>query len=249
MGFVPRNAPVLLTVSLLVSVVVAACNNQGRADAPAAVTSQPAVAQATAPANLPPVVNEQQKGVGSKRGVARTRVNACSLIKSDELLAVQGETPTDAKLTESTEGSIATGHCIYILPTYSKSLSLSLTQRDASQGEGIKLKDFWEERFRAFEEEEKGGKKQDQSEREREREKKRARRESAEREREGEEEAQPVRVTGIGEEAFWVGNRMLGALYVFSNNSMLRLSLGGPEDEATKISKLKVLARKAIKRL
>lgn len=42
---------------------------------------------------------------------------------------------------------------------------------------------------------------------------------------------------------------MLGALYVFSKNSILRLSLGGPEDEETKIKKLKALAQNAINRL
>ena len=175
----------------------------------------------------------QKKGRGQASAAARTRVNACSLIKSEELLAVQGEATRETKLSESANGSLATGQCLYILPTYSKSLSLSLTQRDASKGEGVKLREWWEEKFHAFEEEEKGGKSK----------------ERGAREKEAEGESRPLRVEGIGEEAFWIGNRMLGSLYVLSKNSVLRLSLGGPDDEPTKISKLKTLAQKAIKRL
>jgi hypothetical protein len=165
---------------------------------------------------------------------AKTRVDACSLIKSEELLAVQGEATKETRPSENANGSLATGQCLYILPTYSKSLSLSLTQRDASKGQGVKLKELWEEKFRAFEEEEEKGSKSKEKN-------------SGEKEEKG--ESRPVRIEGVGEEAFWVGNRMLGALYVLSKNSILRLSLGGPEDDAAKISKLKMLARKAIKRL
>jgi hypothetical protein len=216
------------------------------------------VARATAGDRQSIAQNERQKSAGTTGATAKTRVDACSLLKSDELLAIQGEAIRETKLSESASGSLATQQCLYILQTYSKSLSLSLTQRDSSKGEGVKLKEFWEEKFRAFEEEEereKGGNKGERSakEAEREREKKRdaARGESSrqDKERDEEEESKPVRVPGVGEEAFWVGNRMLGALYVFSKNSILRLSLGGPEDEAAKIIKLKALAQKAIKRL
>jgi len=71
--------------------------------------------------------------------------------------------------------------------------------------------------------------------------------------REGDEEEKdkspPQRVRGLGEEAFWVGDPRLGGLYVLRKNAMLRLAVGGPEDVAGKLRKLKPLARKALSRL
>src|SRR3954469_14390338 len=69
------------------------------------------------------------------------------------------------------------------------------------------------------------------------------------REREEEERSPPERVGGLGEEAFWVGSPRLGGLYVLRKNAMLRLAVGGPEDVAAKLRKLKRLARKALPRL
>jgi len=75
--------------------------------------------------------------------------------------------------------------------------------------------------------------------------------EGSKREREEEEKEQPPpqRVRGLGEEAFWVGDPRLGGLYVLRKNAMLRLAVGGPEDVAGKLRKLKPLARKALSRL
>jgi len=54
---------------------------------------------------------------------------------------------------------------------------------------------------------------------------------------------------GVGEEAFWVGNRIMGALYVLKGNAFLRISVGGEKDESVRITKTKTLAQKALKRL
>jgi hypothetical protein len=76
-------------------------------------------------------------------------------------------------------------------------------------------------------------------------------REGGKRERGEEEKAMPPpeRVRGIGEEAFWVGDPRLGGLYVLRKDAMLRLAVGGPEDVAGKLRKLKPLARKALSRM
>jgi len=70
-----------------------------------------------------------------------------------------------------------------------------------------------------------------------------------ERDEEEKEKAPPEPVRGLGEEAFWVGDPRLGGLYVLRKNAMLRLAVGGPEDVAGKLRKLKPLARKALSRL
>ena len=59
----------------------------------------------------------------------------------------------------------------------------------------------------------------------------------------------PRAIPAVGDEAFWVGDNKTGALYVLKNNSYLRISIGGPDDEAVKTKKLKALAQNALKRL
>ena len=68
----------------------------------------------------------------------------------------------------------------------------------------------------------------------------------------GEEEEKknpPKKVEGVGDEAYWSGNRFGGALYVLKRNVILRISVGGPEDQETKIAKSKAIAKKAISHL
>ena len=53
----------------------------------------------------------------------------------------------------------------------------------------------------------------------------------------------------FGDEAFWTGNPLVGALYVLKDDSYLRISIGGAEEASVKIQKTKALAQKALKRL
>jgi hypothetical protein len=59
----------------------------------------------------------------------------------------------------------------------------------------------------------------------------------------------PRAIPAVGDEAFWVGDNKTGALYVLKNNSYLRISIGGPDDESIKTKKLKALAQNALRRL
>jgi hypothetical protein len=59
----------------------------------------------------------------------------------------------------------------------------------------------------------------------------------------------PLRVRGVGDEAFWVGSPVAGSLYVLKGNAMLRVSAGGPGTESEKIARSKRLAAKALRRL
>ncbi len=68
-------------------------------------------------------------------------------------------------------------------------------------------------------------------------------------ESEREEHGRPRPLPGIGDEAFWVGSRMSGALYVLRGDSYFRLSLGGPESETVKIDKARRLASELLLRL
>jgi hypothetical protein len=61
--------------------------------------------------------------------------------------------------------------------------------------------------------------------------------------------AKPRRVSGIGDEAFWDGSTLGGGLFVLKGDAYFRLSVGGPDNEAVKIEKLKKLARRVLTRL
>ncbi len=59
----------------------------------------------------------------------------------------------------------------------------------------------------------------------------------------------PKLVSGVGEEAYWVGNNKIGVLYVLKNNRIFRISIGGAEEGDVKLAKSKTLAESAVKRL
>jgi hypothetical protein len=122
-------------------------------------------------------------------------------------------------------------------------VSLQVTRSNNVKDNQSGVREFWNHTFHKKETEDK------------EAEKERGKGEEAEKERgrgeEGEEEegAPPKSVPGIGDEAFWAGGRVAGALYVLKGNAFIRISIGGSGDEAAKIEKLKALSRKALARL
>lgn len=59
----------------------------------------------------------------------------------------------------------------------------------------------------------------------------------------------PKPVPHVGDGAYWAGNNKSGALYVFKNDQLVRISIGGADDEATKVQKTKTLAEKVLQRL
>jgi len=59
----------------------------------------------------------------------------------------------------------------------------------------------------------------------------------------------PRPVPDLGDEAFWVGDRVTGALYVLRGDAFLRLSIGGVTDEAVRIKRARTLAENALPRL
>lgn len=116
------------------------------------------------------------------------------------------------------------------------SVSLTVFQSDANAPADA-AREYWNERFERFEVE-KGEKENDGKE-------------PRERGKEGEEEkaSPPKKIEGIGEKAFWSGNRVGGALYVLKNDFIVRVSVGGPDDEKAKTEKSKALSAKVLSRL
>jgi hypothetical protein len=176
---------------------------------------------------------------------------ACPLLSAADIQAVQGEAVADMQGSERTSDALATSQCFYRLPTFSKSVSLEV-MRAANAGDSRAAEEFWERRFgsgREEEEREMAAERKMETERG---DRKGERKEEAEREeREGEEKesAGPKPVPGLGDEAFWSGNQLNSSLYVRKNNVIVRLSIGGPEEQAEKIKKAAALAEHVLSRL
>ena len=65
---------------------------------------------------------------------------ACDLLKAEEIAAVQRQAPSETKSSTRQEGLLQISDCVFVLPTFNKSLSLELTQ-----GEGARRR--WREIF------------------------------------------------------------------------------------------------------
>ncbi|HEV8369336.1 MAG TPA: hypothetical protein VGQ39_15380 [Pyrinomonadaceae bacterium] len=179
----------------------------------------------------PATQSSPQKTVMADSPGVKPKIDACAMLTSKDIESIQGEPVKETKLSGTSVSGFNISQCFFTLPTFMKSISLSVTQR----GDGLDARDpreFWKDTFHREKDLNKG----------REREK----------QREGEEEeksAPPKKITGIGEEAFWTASRVAGALYVLKGHSYVRVSVGGPGDEKSKIRKSKTLAQKVIDRL
>ena len=106
---------------------------------------------------------------------------------------------------------------------------MRVTQRDADAPGKRRTKDFWRETFGQSSGEE---------------------REHDRDARENEEERQitpPQKVDGIGDEPYW--SAAGSALYVLKKDVIIRISIGGMDNEETKIKKLTTLVNKALQHL
>jgi len=166
------------------------------------------------------------------------KLDPCSLLTADEVKAVQGEAFKETKASEGSDNGMVVSQCFFSLPTFANSVNLAVMQK----GEGSGARDpreFFEKTF--------AGRAESETEKERE---KRERKSAAKgREEEEKEGSAAQKVEGVGDEAFWTGNRVGGALYVLKHDAYIRVSIGGAGDQKTKIEKSKALARLALKRI
>lgn len=182
----------------------------------------------------------------------------CALLSSEELKEVQGESPADAQGSEHATGALSMSQCFFRLPTFAKSVNLEVV-RAAAGADAVALKDYWRKRFHAEAVEARERERELKEERERVREEELERERAAGQVREGgheeeeendeEEDSRPLRVRGLGEEAYLTGNRRTSTLYVLKGDVVLRLSVSGAEERADKQKRAAALAAKALKRL
>jgi hypothetical protein len=238
----------LLALSLcaLASIVAAGCAKSApdaNSNAASSSTStngaaQPASATGQASANAP--VPPAAPGVAANNSTSQgaKQIDACALLTSDDIKAVQGEAVKDTKASAHNDAPLNVSQCFFTTTTFNKSVSLEVTS-GASGGRGAR--EFWDKQFaRAREEAGHEGKK---SEREKKKAEPRAGGE------EDEEGSLPVPVKGVGDEAYWAASNVNGTLYARKGDAFVRVSIGGTDNEATRLSKVKTLAQKALARL
>jgi hypothetical protein len=211
-----------LLLVVLVVTVTGCKQSQNSSNTNTAAGTSPMAGSATAP---PSDSSNQLPGANAEKA----QTDACALLNAEEVKAVQGEVIRETKLSARSDGGFNISQCFFTLPTFTNSISLSVTAR-SSGNPARDPKEFWEETFHRDEEMKREG-------------------EREEREGEEEDEAKPQKVNGVGDEAFWMGSRVGGALYVLKGDTYIRISIGGAGDQESKIRKCKVLAQKAIARL
>ncbi len=164
-----------------------------------------------------------------------SKIDACSLLTKEELANVQETEITDSKSSEVANGGLLVSQCYFTASDSSKSVSFTVTQNNSQNADKDGVREYWEQTFGRF----KNTKEAEESNS----------KEKAEGREENEKETPPQRVEGLGDEAYWAGNRFGGALYVRKKDVILRLSVGGPGDPPAKLEKSKALAEKALSRL
>jgi hypothetical protein len=150
---------------------------------------------------------------------AGAQTDSCTLLTKEEIQAVQGESFKNTKPSQKVAGGMSVSQCYFELPTAANSVVLTVTRK--AEG-GRDPAQSWQDMFH------------------------RERRSEREEEGEGKE---PQKIDGLGEEAFWTGTRVGGALFVLNGNCYIRISVGGAGDQAQKIEKSKKLAENVLKRL
>ena len=159
--------------------------------------------------------------------------DVCGLITLDDVQTVQGSPMRETKNSARSDAGFRVSQCFYTATEFSKSVNLALMERDPGHQSRRSPKDFWKEKFGPYNanEKERDGKAQTKAREEK------------------EEATPPKKISGLGDDAYWVSNRFGGILYVLKGDAFISISLGGTDDERIKMDKSKVLAQKALQRL
>jgi hypothetical protein len=146
-------------------------------------------------------------------------MDACALLTNAEIEGVLGEPVTERKPGTPVTGTLMTSQCFFGTST-ARSVSLTVTRANTAGRSTQTPREYWRQQFH-----------RDDDDKER------------------DTRARPIAGVGVGEEAYWTGNRFAGALYVLRGEAFLRISVGGMRDEQARIAAARALALAAVKRL
>jgi hypothetical protein len=164
--------------------------------------------------------------------------DACSLINSSEIAALQGTPVQQTEPSGYPFGELNISQCYYTAITpdgKNLSVHLQVIQRNSNSVSRDALNEFWKARFkRPTEESENESKEKPREQRE---------------EKEEDAPGAPIPVSGIGVEAFWLASSRGGALFVRKDNKLVRVTIGGSDDTKSQIEKSRILVKKTLARL
>ncbi len=157
----------------------------------------------------------------AERADAQKDRDPCRLLSDAEIRATQGHAPSQKIPSEQPAGSFRFTQCFYRTAEYTSSVSVAVGIPFETDAKRSGPQQYWQQQFHAPVSKAPGRKKKEP----------------------------PKPVAGLGDEAFWVGDPVSGALYVLKGEVFLRVSVGGPPDHAEKIKRARALASHALKRL
>jgi hypothetical protein len=167
---------------------------------------------------------------------AAKKPDACALLADADVRTVLGVTVKERQPGTQPAHGLLLSQC-YLGTGTPRSVSIAVAGNTRSGGKTITPRAFWRDQFQ----------RRDEHASERTGDKREAVRKGEKREQEGETEARPI--GGVGDQAFWSGTRVAGALYVLRGNTFIRVSVGGISDEKERIEKSRQLAMTALARL
>src|SRR6266513_4164181 len=189
-----------------------------------------------------PAAGPQKQATPIAKESGAAKYDACVLLTNQEIEGIEGSPVTETKPSGRSDSGLSFSQCFFTTAEFNKSGSLSVTQSDPAAPAKRSVKQYWAEMFGSYE----GEQKEKEHEQEADKEKRESLRDQKREKGEEGESVPPKKITGVGEEAFWIGSRVGGALYVLKRNAFIRVSVGGPDPEPAKIEKCKALAQKAL---
>jgi len=167
---------------------------------------------------------------------AAKKPDACALLADADVRTLLGVTVKERQPGTQEAHGLLLSQC-YLGTGTPRSVSIAVAGNTRSGGKTVTPRAFWRDQFhrRDAHPSEPTGEKQAAA----------GKRET--REPEGETDARPI--GSVGDEAFWSGTRVAGALYVLRGNTFIRVSVGGINDEQERIEKSRQLAAAALAKL
>jgi hypothetical protein len=152
---------------------------------------------------------------------AQRHRDPCRLLSDAEVRLIQGHAPSQKTASEQPAGLFQFTQCFYRTPEFTSSVSVAVGIPVVTDSKRSGPREYWQQQFHKPVSAVPGRKKKEP----------------------------PKPIAGLGDESFWVGDPVSGALYVLKGEVFLRVSVGGAPDQSEKIKRAKSLALNALKRL
>jgi hypothetical protein len=162
-------------------------------------------------------------------------LTACDVLTKTDLAAAQGQEFSEAKLSAKTQGSLSVSQCFYRLPSFEKSVSVTLVRPSIATDRSSVL-DYWNAHDAASVMDKNDDGDDD--------------RPPAKNDRDDDDHhGNSTRVSGLGDDAVWSGTPMASALHVLQRGTIVRISVGGSASIDQKLEVSRRLAMVILKRL